>query len=142
MILEVGDHRHQRAVGVEQLRGVDRGLLGGVVEHVLVALQAVQARVAFVGTRSDLAHRVCQRHGGLHTRQLLQLPGQAVGEDQCLVLQAAFGGRLDHDREGIAGQRVVLGDVGVVEVVARVRTQLGGATVEVADLQLEATPGA
>ncbi|MNW13230.1 hypothetical protein D3C71_2111260 [compost metagenome] len=36
----------------------------------------------------------------------------------------------------------MLGDVSVVEVVARVRTQLGGATVEVTDLQLEATPGA
>jgi hypothetical protein len=27
VVLEVGDHRHQRTVVVEQLRGVDRGLL-------------------------------------------------------------------------------------------------------------------
>ncbi|MOA17494.1 hypothetical protein D3C78_1377580 [compost metagenome] len=67
---------------------------------------------------------------------LLQFPGQAVGEDQGLVVQAAFRRGLDHHREQVAGQRVVAGDVGVVAVVARVGAQFGGAAVEVADLEL------
>ncbi|MNZ45171.1 hypothetical protein D3C78_628150 [compost metagenome] len=138
VILEEGDHRHQRAVGVEQLRGVHRGLLGGVVEHVLVALQAEELRVALVGAGGDLPYRVGQRHGGLHARMLLQGPGQAIGEDQGLVVQAAFRRGLHHHRELVAGQRVMAGDVGVVDVVARVGAQFRSAGVEIADLQLEA----
>ncbi|MNE62988.1 hypothetical protein D3C80_1583100 [compost metagenome] len=60
MILEEGDHRHQRAVGIEQLRGIDRGLLGGVVQHVLVALDVVELGVAFVGAGGDLAYCIDQ----------------------------------------------------------------------------------
>ncbi|MNN07605.1 hypothetical protein D3C81_1204340 [compost metagenome] len=71
VVLEVGDHRHQRAIVVEQFRGIDRGLLGGVVEHVLVALDAAQLGVALVGACGYLPDRVGQRQGGLHLRVLL-----------------------------------------------------------------------
>ena len=138
VILEEGNHRHQRAVVVEQLRRVDRGLLRGVVQHVLVALDAVELGVAFVGAGGDLPYRVDQRGGRLHARILLQFPGQAVGEDQGLVVQAAFRRGLDHHREQVAGQRVVAGDVGVVAVVARVGAQLRRPAFKVADLQLQA----
>ncbi|MCY1444190.1 hypothetical protein D9M71_606460 [compost metagenome] len=60
VILEVSDHRHQRTIGIEQLRSIDRGLLCGVVQHVLVALDVVQLGVAFVGASGDLAYRVDQ----------------------------------------------------------------------------------
>ena len=66
VVLEEGNHRHQRAVVVEQFRRVDRGLLRGVVQHVLVALDAVELGVAFVGAGGDLAHRVDQRRRRLH----------------------------------------------------------------------------
>ncbi|MCY1393797.1 hypothetical protein D9M71_87030 [compost metagenome] len=120
MVLEEGDHRHQRAVVVEQLRGVDRGLLGGVVQHILAALDAVELGVALVGARGNLAHRVNQRRGRLYAGILLQLPGQTVGEDQRLIAQATFRRSLDHHCKQVAGQCVVTGDVGVVAVVARV----------------------
>ncbi|MNP32199.1 hypothetical protein D3C76_1253670 [compost metagenome] len=68
----------------------------------------------------------------------MQLPGQAVGEDQGLVVQAAFRRGLDHHREQVARQRVMLGDVGVVAVVARVGPQFRCPAVEVADFQLQA----
>ncbi|MNI12071.1 hypothetical protein D3C73_652390 [compost metagenome] len=138
VILEEGDHRHQRTISIEQLRRVDRGLLRGVVEHVLVALDAVELGVAFVGAGGDLAYRVDQGRGRLHARILLQLPGQAVGEHQGLVVQAAFRRGLDHHREQVAGQRVMLGDVGVVAVVARVGTQFRRTAFKVADFQVEA----
>ncbi|MNV53650.1 hypothetical protein D3C71_1458050 [compost metagenome] len=102
MILEEGDHRHQRTIGVEQLRRVDRGLLRGVVEHVLIALDAVEFWVAFVGAGGDLPHGVDQRRRGLHARILLQFPGQAVGEHQGFIVEAAFRRGLDHHREQVA----------------------------------------
>ena len=55
---EVGDHRHHRAVGVEQVGVVDRGLLRGVVQHVLVAVDRQPLRVALERAGGDLAHRV------------------------------------------------------------------------------------
>ncbi|MNF75202.1 hypothetical protein D3C84_572600 [compost metagenome] len=69
---------------------------------------------------------------------MLQQPAEPVGLHQGFVLQAAFAGGLDHDRELVAGERVVARDVGVVAVVARVRAQFRRAGVEVADLQLQA----
>ncbi|MCY1208694.1 hypothetical protein D9M72_203280 [compost metagenome] len=135
---QVGHHRHHRAVGVEQLRIVHRGLLRAVIQHVLVTRDGQPLGVALVRSRSDLAHRVDQRDGGLHPRLLLQQPAQPIRLDQALVLEATFGRCLQHDREQVAGQRVVGGDVGVVEVVARVGPQLGRTGVQVADLQLQA----
>ena len=124
---EIGDHRHHRAVGVEQVGVVDAGLLRAVVENVLVARDRQPLRRALVAAGGDLAHRVGQARGRLHARQLLQRPGQAIGLDQGLVLEAAFLLGLDDHREGVARQRVVAGDVGVVAVVARVGAQLGRA---------------
>ncbi|MCY1545630.1 hypothetical protein D9M68_815810 [compost metagenome] len=71
VVLEVGHHRHHRAIGVEQLRIVHRGLLGAVVQHVLVAGDGQPLGVALVRPGGDLAHRVDQRHRGLHPRLLL-----------------------------------------------------------------------
>ncbi|MNQ96261.1 hypothetical protein D3C85_1118570 [compost metagenome] len=61
VILEVGNDRHQRAVVVEQLWRIDRGLLRAVVQHVLVALDVVEFGIALERSRSDLAHRIDQR---------------------------------------------------------------------------------
>ncbi|MNZ54644.1 hypothetical protein D3C78_725510 [compost metagenome] len=61
VVLEVGNHRHHRAIVIEQFRGIDRGLLRGVVQDVLVALDVVELGVAFERARGDLAHRVDQR---------------------------------------------------------------------------------
>ena len=138
VIFQVGDHRHQGAVGVEELGAVDRGLLGGIVQHVLVALDAGELGVALIGAGGDLAHRIDQRGRGLHPGMLLQLPPQAIGQDQGLVVEAPLGRRLDHHRKEIAGEGVVAGDVGVVPVVARIRAKLGGAAVQIANLELQA----
>ena len=135
---QVGDHRHHRAVDVEQVRIVDRRLLRGVVEHVLVAVDRQPLRIALERAGGDLPHRVGQRHRGLHAGHLPQCPGQAIGLDQRLVLEAALLVGLHDHRELVARQRVVGGDVGVVAVVARVGAQLGRAGIEVADLQVQA----
>ncbi|MCY1184665.1 hypothetical protein D9M73_253770 [compost metagenome] len=115
---QVGHHRHHRAVVVEQLRVVHRGLLRSVVEDILVTGDGQHFRVALVRACRDLPYRIDQRHRGLHTRLLLQQPAKPIGFHQRLVLQATFIGGLEHDRELVAGQRVVVGDVGVVAVVA------------------------
>ncbi|MNK93398.1 hypothetical protein D3C87_1135570 [compost metagenome] len=104
VIREIGDHRHHRAIVVEQLRVVYRSLLCAVVQHVLVACDGQHFRVAFIGTRRDLPYRIDQRHGGLHPRLLLQQPTQAVRFHQSFVLQAAFAGGFDHHRELVARQ--------------------------------------
>ena len=135
---QVGDHRHHRAIGVEQIRVVDRGLLRRVVQHVLVAVDRQPLRVALERAGGDLARRIGQRHRRLHAGHLPQRPGQPVGLDQRRVLEAALRLGLDDDGELVRRQRVVGGDVGVVEVVARVGPQLGRAGVEVADLELGA----
>ncbi|MNM41562.1 hypothetical protein D3C81_523800 [compost metagenome] len=114
---EISDHRHHRTITVEQFRVVHRGLLRAVVQHVLVARDGQHFRVAFIGTRRDLAHRVDQRHGSLHARLLLQQPAETIGFHQGFVLQATFAGGFDHDRKLVAGQRIVGSDVGVVAVV-------------------------
>ncbi|MNM92056.1 hypothetical protein D3C81_1043750 [compost metagenome] len=126
---KIGHHRHHRAVVVEQLWIVHRGLLRAVIEHVLIARDGQHLRITFIGTRRDLPHRVDQRHRGLHPRLLLQQPTEAVGLDQGFVFQTALAGGFDHHGELVAGQRVIGGDVGVVTVVTRVRPQLGGARV-------------
>ncbi|MCY1428148.1 hypothetical protein D9M71_440210 [compost metagenome] len=115
---EIRHHRHHRAIVVEQLGVVHRGLLRSVVEDILVTGDGQHFRVALVRACRDLPYRIDQRHRGLHTRLLLQQPAKPIGFHQRLVLQATFIGGLEHDRELVAGQRIVGGDVGVVAVVA------------------------
>ncbi|MNC47630.1 hypothetical protein D3C75_967010 [compost metagenome] len=74
MILEKGDHRHQRTIGVEQFRSIDRGLLRRIIQHVLVTLDAVELGIALIGAGGDLAHGIDQRNCRLHARMLLQFP--------------------------------------------------------------------
>jgi hypothetical protein len=76
VVRQVGDHRHHRAVGVEQVGVVHAGLLRAVVQHVLVARDGQPLGAALVAARRDLAHRVGQRHRRLHARHLLQRPGR------------------------------------------------------------------
>ena len=132
---EIRDHRHHRALGVEQVRVVDRRLLCGVVQHVLVAVERQPLRVALERAGGDLPRGVGQRDRRLHAGDLAQRPSQAVGVDQRFVLEAAFLRRLHDQRELVGGQRVVRSDVGVVLVVARIRSQLRRAGIEVADLE-------
>jgi hypothetical protein len=137
VIGEIRDHGHHRALGIEEIRIVDRRLLRAVVEHVLVAADRQPFRVAFERAGGDLAHGVGERHRGLDARHLAQLPRQPVGVDQGLVLEAAFLVGLDDHGELIGGKGIVRRDVRVVLVVARVAAQLRGARIEVADLEIE-----
>ncbi len=138
VIREVGDDRHHGALGVEEIRVVDRCLLGAVVEDVLVARDREPLRAALVRAGGNLPHRVAEEHRGLHARHLLERPGEPVGLHQRAVLEAAFRRRLHDHRELVARERVVGGDVRVVAVVPRARPQLRRAGVEIADLELRA----
>ena len=71
VIGEVGDHRHHRARGVEEIGVVHARLLRGVVEYVLVAVDGEPLGVALEGARRDLPRRIDQRHRRLHTGDLL-----------------------------------------------------------------------
>ena len=77
-------------------------------------------RIALERAGGDLAHRVGERNRRLHARHLPERPGEPVGLDQRLVLEAALLPGLDDHRELVGGQRVVGRDVRVVAVVARV----------------------
>ena len=138
MVAQIGDHRHHRTVVVEQVGIVHRRLLRAIVQDVLVARQGQPLRAALVGAGGDLAHRVAEKDRRLDAGQLLQAPGQAIGLDQGLVVEAAFGRRLDDDRELVARQRVAAGNIGIVAVVARVGAQFRRPLFEIADLQLQA----
>jgi hypothetical protein len=81
---EIGDHRHHRAISVEQVGVVDAGLLRAVVEHVLVARDRQPLGRALVAAGGDLAHRVGQARRRLHAGNLLQRPDDRL--DQRLVL--------------------------------------------------------
>jgi hypothetical protein len=133
---EVGDDRHHRALGVEQVGVVDRSLLRRVVQDFLVARDRQPLRVAFERAGRDLARCVGEGDGGLHAGNLAQRPREAVGLDQRGVFEAAFLAGLDDDGERVARQRVVRRDVGVVAVVARLGAKLRRARVEVADPEL------
>ena len=138
---QVGDHRHHRAVGVEQVRVVDAGLLRAVVQHVLVARDRQPLRVALVRLpaviwRTALASdTVVCTPGTCCSVQARRSASTSVS-----YFRQPSSRRLDDHRELVAGQRVVGGDVGVVAVVARVGAQLGRAGVEVADLQVAGSP--
>ena len=132
---EIRDHRHHRALGVEEIGIVDGSLLRRVVQHVLVAVEREPLRIALERAGGDLPCGVGQRDRRLHARYLPQRPRQPVGVDQRFVFEAAFLARLHDQRELVRGQRVVSGDVGVVLVVARAGSQLRRAGIEVADLE-------
>ncbi|MCY1514890.1 hypothetical protein D9M68_494560 [compost metagenome] len=69
---------------------------------------------------------------------MLQLRLQGVDLDQGVVVGAVVLRGLDHHHVLVAAGRVVADHEGVVEVIARVRSELGGARIEVPDFDLQA----
>ncbi len=74
----------------------------GVVQRLLITREREPLRTALIRARSDQAHGVGQRHGGLPAENLLQRPREPVGFDERLFLEATFGSGLDDDGELIA----------------------------------------
>src|SRR5438034_20253 len=64
VIGEIRDHRHHRALGVEEILVVHRRLLRRVVQHVLVAIDRQPLRVALERAGGDLAYRIGKRYRG------------------------------------------------------------------------------
>ncbi|MNN20237.1 hypothetical protein D3C81_1335090 [compost metagenome] len=132
---KVGVQGQQAAIFVVQ---PSRRAGGDHVEHRLVVLQLVPLRVAFTEPDQHAPVKQRQRVGRIHARQGAQLPVQGIDLGQDVVACTAAGRGFHHHREQVAAGAVMTGQVGIVLVVARVRTQLRRTGVEVADFQLQA----
>ncbi|MNQ72263.1 hypothetical protein D3C85_869630 [compost metagenome] len=119
---QIGEHRGEAAVGIEELGVPGHRIADLRVDDPLVVADGGPFRVALEHPGGVGAHRIGKGRRALHARHLGQRPAQTVDFSQGFIAAAAIVARFHHHREDVAGDRVVGGDEGVVLVVARVRS--------------------
>src|SRR5690554_4324618 len=133
LVVQVDEHRCQRAGRVEHafLRTADCS-----VQVVLVTRQRLPLEVALVVAHQHLLAHGDQGHGGLYARYVGHAPFELVDGIHGLVGRAHFRRGIDHHHQDVGTGRVVVDDEVVIQVVARVRTQLGRTRIQVTDFQV------
>ena len=69
----------------------------------------------------------------MHAGNVLHVPVEFVYKRHIFVEHTSLHRRLNHDLHDVRADRIVVGDKGVVQVVARIRPQFRGASVQVPD---------
>ncbi|MOA33083.1 hypothetical protein D3C78_1543440 [compost metagenome] len=118
MIGQVGDHWGNRTLLIGDPRGGNHCRIHRRVGNGLVATDTEPFRAALGHTRTDHAYGFGQRLGGLHPRSPVKLPGQLVHALQSLVKPATVFVGFHDDHELVTGEPVILGNEGIVAVVA------------------------
>ena len=136
VIRQIGDHRRDRAGTIDQIGTVTAEVRDRLAETAAIARYRHPLGIAFEHTESADPGTIGGRKRGQHAGNLAQDRRQPIGFDQCLVLLAIAGRRLQHHDELIAGQRVVRVDECRVAVVARIRAQFRRAGIEIAHLNV------
>ncbi len=133
VVVQIGHQGRQTAVGVDQPA---RRLPDGGVDDGLVPGDLIPVPVTLVERARHDPGNVRQRAGGVHALRVLQAPLQPVHGADHRVFGTGLRRRLDHHDKHIRRLAVVLDNEAVVLVVLTVRSQLGGAIIQVTHLEI------
>ena len=133
MVFEEQHHRSQGTLGIEHAgrRTADR-----VIQVVLVARQRLPSEIALVVTHDHLLGNRHHGHRRLHTRQVLHAPFQLIDGFHGFVSRAHFRRRGDHHHQHVGTGRVIADDEVVIQVVARIWTQLRRTWIKVTNFHI------
>ena len=137
VVIQEQDHRRHGAVRVAQTAGSPTE---GIVQYILVAADVMPLGTALVHALNHQFGHVHQRQRGLHAGHRLHFGLEALHSGDVIIVATLLFAGARHDDKNVGTGGVILGEEGIVDVVARIRTQLRRTGIEVADLLILTVP--